>query len=254
MKFWATPVPARPVAIVPASSLLRCRAGGKGMVRPSRPGACSGAGGRGRRGRGRQGAAVPAAACSGAGRGPRGPEGRRVPKLPVAAVRAHQLRMRAALGDPAVVQDDDLVDLVESLQVVGDEQGGAARGDGEQVGGQRGARLQGRGGRSARRGSAGPGRRAGPGPGRAAAAHRRTWRRRARRPGCPSPAGSDSIQGSSRARAAAAASSSSLAPRPGQAQVVPDGGVEDVRVLGTAADHRPHLIGGVAGQVARRSG
>jgi hypothetical protein len=44
--------------------------------------------------------------------------------------------MGAALGYLAVVQDDDLVDLVESLQLVRDEQGRAACGEGEQVGGQ----------------------------------------------------------------------------------------------------------------------
>ena len=43
--------------------------------------------------------------------------------------------MRAALRNLAVVQDDDLVDLVQSLQFVRDEQGGAARREGEQVGG-----------------------------------------------------------------------------------------------------------------------
>ena len=63
--------------------------------------------------------------------GLRGPEGRRVPELPVAAVGVHQLRVRAALGNLAVVQDDDLVNLVESRQFVGDEQGGAVRGEGQ---------------------------------------------------------------------------------------------------------------------------
>jgi hypothetical protein len=46
--------------------------------------------------------------------------------------------MRAALRDPAAVQDDDLVDLIESVRLVADERGGAARGDGEQAGRERG--------------------------------------------------------------------------------------------------------------------
>src|ERR1700742_4705409 len=64
------------------------------------------------------------------------PQRRRVPELAVAAAGLHQLRMSAALGDLALVQQDDLVDLLESLQLVGDEQGGAARGEQQQVGGE----------------------------------------------------------------------------------------------------------------------
>jgi hypothetical protein len=56
-------------------------------------------------------------------------------QLPVRAGGPDELLMRTALRNLAVVQDDDLVDLVQSLQFVRDEQGGAARGEGEQVGG-----------------------------------------------------------------------------------------------------------------------
>lgn len=57
-------------------------------------------------------------------------------ELPVRTADPDELLMRAALGNFAVVQDDDLVNLVESLQLVRNEQGGAACGEGEQVGGQ----------------------------------------------------------------------------------------------------------------------
>src|SRR5260370_22621611 len=57
-------------------------------------------------------------------------------QLPVSSAGTHQLLVRAALSHLAVVQDDDLVNLVESLQLVRYEQGGPARGEGEQVGGQ----------------------------------------------------------------------------------------------------------------------
>ena len=47
--------------------------------------------------------------------------------------------VRAALGHPAMVEDDDLVEPVESFQLVGDEQEGAAAGGVEQIGDHRGA-------------------------------------------------------------------------------------------------------------------
>ena len=62
-------------------------------------------------------------------------------ELPVRSGDPDELLMRAALGHLAVVKDDDLVDLVESLQLMRDEQGGAARGESEQVGGQGHASL-----------------------------------------------------------------------------------------------------------------
>jgi hypothetical protein len=49
--------------------------------------------------------------------------------------------VRAPLRDPAPVQHDDLVDLVEPVGLVGDQQGRAARGDREQVAGESGRGL-----------------------------------------------------------------------------------------------------------------
>ena len=61
---------------------------------------------------------------------------RRLVELPVQAADPDELLMRAALGNLAVVKHDDLVDLVESLKLVRDEQGGTARSQSEKVGGQ----------------------------------------------------------------------------------------------------------------------
>jgi hypothetical protein len=57
-------------------------------------------------------------------------------QLPIWSAGTHQLLVRAALNHLAVGQDDDLIDLFESLQLVRYEQGGPACGESEQVGGQ----------------------------------------------------------------------------------------------------------------------
>ena len=50
--------------------------------------------------------------------------------------------VRPALAHPALVQHDDLVHLFQAVQLVGDEQGGPAPGDGQQVRGQRTGRRR----------------------------------------------------------------------------------------------------------------
>src|SRR5713226_4228670 len=49
----------------------------------------------------------------------------------VGAVSPQELLVGAPLDDPAVVKDDDLVDLIELLRLVRDEQGGTACGGGK---------------------------------------------------------------------------------------------------------------------------
>src|SRR2546430_12751181 len=53
-------------------------------------------------------------------------ERRRLMQLPVRAVGQDELLVGAALHHRAVVEDDDLVDLVEPVKLMGDEQGRAA--------------------------------------------------------------------------------------------------------------------------------
>ena len=58
------------------------------------------------------------------------------PQAGVAAAGAHEVGVGAAFDDASLVEDDDLVDLVQARQAVGDEEGRAALGEGEQVGGE----------------------------------------------------------------------------------------------------------------------
>src|SRR5687768_6901960 len=54
------------------------------------------------------------------------------PHVGVEAALAQKLGVGAALGDPALVEDDDLVGIDHGRQTVGDDDGGAARGDAAQ--------------------------------------------------------------------------------------------------------------------------
>src|SRR5712691_4595089 len=59
-----------------------------------------------------------------------------LPHLPVAAVRVDELGMGAVLGDFPLPQDDYLVDLIEPVELVGDEQRRSPSRRGEEISGE----------------------------------------------------------------------------------------------------------------------
>ena len=160
-----------------------------------------------------------------------------------------ELVVGTLFGDPAVVEQHDLVDLVEPVTLVGDEQDGAALGGLQQVRGERPAGF-----------------RVEVGGGLVEDQQRRAGEERAgQREALPFAAGNGCTVGADRGIQAPG-----KRPDPGQQpgargggfqffvggagagqpQVVAEGGVEQVRVLRASADHRPDVVGRVAGQVA----
>ncbi len=156
--------------------------------------------------------------------------------------------MSTALRDLAVVQDDDLVEEIESLKLVGDKQGGPARGESEQIGGQGRARLgvQVRGRLVQDQygwiGEQGPGQGE---PLALAAGHGRSVRAD---PGVP-PLRQGPDPGQQSGPAGRGGQLAVGGAGPGQGEVAADRGIEDVRILRAAADHGADLIGAVAAQV-----
>ena len=156
--------------------------------------------------------------------------------------------MGAAASDLPRLQHHDLVHLVQPAQFVGNEQGGPALGDVQQVGGESGPGLRVQVGRrlvqdqQVRRGEQGPGQReplafpagyrAAAGPGRGIPAPRERLDP-GQQPRLPGGLGQFAV-GGGRAR---------------QPEVLPDAGIEDMRVLRAAADQRAHVVGPVGAQV-----
>jgi len=160
----------------------------------------------------------------------------------------------AALDDAAGLEDDDLVDPVQAVGLVGDQQRRAPGGDVEQVGGEGAARVRVEAGgwlvedeqRRVREQRPGQG---DPLPfaardGRAVHAHGGLEALGERLYPGQQPGPCRGVRQLFVARA-----------RPGEPEVVRDRRVEDVRVLRAAADHAAHVVGGVARQiVAAESG
>src|SRR6266542_2732990 len=177
----------------------------------------------------------------------------RLLQVPVRAVGQDELLVGAALHHRAVVEDDDLIDLVEPVKLMRDEQGRAAGRDREQVSGEGSAGCWVEVGGGLIEHEHGRIREQGPGQGEPLAFT--AGQGRAVRADAGIPAlrqGTDPWQqpGASGRRGQLVVGCAG----PGHAEIVTDGGIEDVRILGAAADQAAHLIGGIAGQAGAVQG